>query len=103
MRNFIVLAIAPLVLSACGPDLQAACENYITAANGCSEEAYPDDASTYALDAESTCAAYDGVTGAAAEESATILQCYADAYDAADCSTSDGYTAASTEMAACAG
>lgn len=94
---------ALFVLSACGPDLETACENYITAANTCSEEAYPDDAGTYALDAESTCSVYDGVTGTAADDAATLLQCYADAYGAADCSTTEGYSAATQEVTACAG
>ncbi len=100
MRILPVFAVLPLV--ACGPDLETACENYITAYNDCATE-YAEAAGGDGteLDAETTCAAYDGVTGAAADEAADTLQCYADTYNNADCSTADGWSTASTDFATC--
>jgi hypothetical protein len=80
MRNLLLLA--PLLLAACGADVEGACQSYFDAAN------------------DSTCDAYAGVTD---QESADLLNCYADAYTAADCSTSEGWTAAGTDMSACVG
>lgn len=98
MRNLLILA--PLFLAACGADVETACLNYIDAGNACIEE-YADangvDVSTLLLP-DSTCDSYEGVTD---QESADLLNCYADAYNAADCSTEEGFSQAGTDVSAC--
>lgn len=97
-------ALAVLFLTACGPDLQAACENYINANNGCYEEAYgaeeiPDG---MMLDAATFCAGYDGYKGSEAKDAAELLDCWATEIEAADCSdASTAGTSLSAALAAC--
>ena len=99
MRNLFL--IAPLFLAACGADVEGACQNYVDAYESCAGE-YADamgvDPSTVALP-DSTCDAY---AGAKDQESADLLNCYADVYNNADCSTADGWSATSTDFSACA-
>lgn len=101
MNKILRFAACALTLSlvGCGADVEGACQAYIDAANGCVAEAYPDDAATYEV-ADTYCDAYAGMKD---KESADLLNCYADAYDAADCSTTEGYTGATADMSACAG
>lgn len=87
----LMLLVSVFALAGCGPDLEAACTNYIDAYDACAATAYGD--STYDLDSESTCSVYDGVTGAAAQTDADYLQCLADAYNSGDCSTPEGMAA----------
>jgi hypothetical protein len=100
MRNLLLLA--PLFLAACGADVEGACQNYFDAYTACATE-YADangiDPATV-TPSDSVCDAYKGLTDV---ESATLLNCYADAYNNADCSTADGWTAAGTDVTACAG
>lgn len=100
MRSLLLLA--PLFLAACGADVEAACTNYFDAYDACATE-YADangiDPATVVPD-DSICDAYAGATD---QESADLLNCYAEAYNNGDCSTSDGWTAVSTEITACAG
>lgn len=94
--------IAPFALAACGSDVEGACQNYFDAYDACATEyaeANGIDPSTV-TPADNICDAY---AGAKDKESADLLNCYADAYNAADCSTADGWTAATTELTACAG
>jgi hypothetical protein len=90
-----------LVLVSCGkPSARDACEDYVTAANACATAAGVD---AGVLDPEATCAGYDNVNGDAAEASIELMNCYTDAYSAADCSTDDGFLGVSTDLASCLG
>ena len=99
MRNFLFL-LAPLVLAACGADVEAACQNYFDAYEACATE-YAEsldiDPSTV-VPADTICDMYEGTSD---KESADLLNCQAEAYTNADCTTADGWTAATTEIAAC--
>ncbi|MES2638449.1 MAG: hypothetical protein V4850_03180 [Myxococcota bacterium] len=102
MNKLLSFALLSLSLAACGgADPETACVAYIDAANACAAEAYPDDSTAYEVDS-SFCDAYSGLTGAAASDAADLMNCYADAYNAADCSTTDGYTEAGTGVTDCA-
>ncbi|MDP2307339.1 MAG: hypothetical protein Q8P18_15035 [Pseudomonadota bacterium] len=102
MSKFLSFAFLSLSLAACGGvDPETACVEYLDAYSACASEAYGVTDGSYDLDT-STCDAYSGLTGAAATDSAALLTCYADAYNAADCSTTEGFTAASTDVTACA-
>jgi hypothetical protein len=101
MKNLLLLApLSLLALAGCGADVEGACTNYVDAYTACATtyaEAVGVDPSTVALP-ESTC---DGYAGAKDQASADLLNCYADVYAAADCSTADGWTAATAEFATC--
>lgn len=100
MHKFLSLAVL-FTLAGCGTDPVAACQSYFDAYETCINEAYGDDAGSYALD-PAYCDVYDGTTGAAAQTAADLMNCYADAYAGADCSTTEGVTAASEGVTACA-
>jgi hypothetical protein len=91
-----IAILALLSLTACGADVETACQNYLDAYQGCAKEAYGDayDSATYDLPA-STCDVYQGTHDQA---SADLLNCYADAYSNGDCSTSDGLAAIGTDI-----
>jgi hypothetical protein len=99
-----ITLVGLLFVGACGPDLQASCEAYISANNACVEEAMgtatiPDGA---LLDPEAACAVYDGVKGSAAKSQAKQLDCYATAIDGVDCSDSAAYaTGVADALAGC--
>lgn len=102
MNKLLCFALLSLSLGACaGADPEAACVSYLEAYSACASEAYGVDDGSYDLD-PSTCDAYSGLSGAAASNAADLLNCYADAYADADCSTSDGLTAATTGLSDCA-
>lgn len=100
MRNFLFL-LAPLVLAACGADVEAACQSYFDAIETCANE-YGDandlDASSF-LPADTYCDVYAGSSDKA---SADLLNCQADVYSNADCATTEGWSAAGTASTACA-
>lgn len=74
------------------------CAAYVAAANICFEEA----GVTGADVSVSFCEPYADLTGDAATIPAKLLDCYAAAYNNADCSTTEGVTAASSAVADCA-
>jgi hypothetical protein len=74
---------------------RSACERYVDAWSQCVEE-FGGDAADYGLT--------DGYCDAYTDSSyAGLLNCYADAISAGDCSTTEGYTEAANEAAMCAG
>jgi hypothetical protein len=110
MRNITLVAIAMLA-TACGPNLEDSCQNYIDAATACANEAFGA-ATTSSATTSSTstggaldgfCSAYEGLGGSDAKDAAEYLDCLADAYGAADCTTAEGYTAATTATTECVG
>jgi hypothetical protein len=80
-------------LNGCGVDAQASCEAYVVAVNDCTAEAMGVTDGTYDVDAEATCAAYGDLKGSAASSQADYYDCYAAAYNDADCSTAEGLAA----------
>lgn len=107
MRLGTVLFVLSASLVACGPDLEQSCQDYFDAQIGCIEEAYADDPAmadaAKAAYPDTYCDAYADASGAAADDAADLFECYAAATDAADCSTTEGYTALSNELLACVG
>ena len=98
--KYFLLALPVFALAGCGADVEGACQNYVDAYTTCATsyaEANGIDPTTVALP-DTTCDVYAGTKD---QESADLLNCYADVYNAADCSTADGWTAASTEFATC--
>ncbi len=98
-----ICAVA-LLASACGPDLEAACNDYFDAAIACIDEAYAEDATvadTTAAALDGVCDTYAGQKGSAAKESAEILDCYATTYESGDCSTPEGYLETSGSITDC--
>jgi hypothetical protein len=73
----------------------SACENYVDAWSQCVEE-FGGNAADYGL-TEGYCDAY---TDSSYD---SLLNCYADAISAGDCSTVEGYTEAANEAAMCTG
>lgn len=100
MRKSFLLAL-PFALLGCGADVAGACQNYFDAYEACVVEyveANGGDASAYEL-GDTYC---DDTYGSIKDkESADYLNCLADVYAAADCSTTDGWTAASTDIGNC--
>ncbi len=97
MRNLMILA--PLLsLFACGgADPAAACNDYTAAAAACAEEAFPTatDGTAEPID---VCAGYDNYEGDDADALVEWFDCQTAAWEAADCSTAEGYTAAAADM-----
>jgi hypothetical protein len=95
----VILGATALTLSACGADPVSACEDYINAANTCYTEALGTLATAAGeLDAESVCSVNDGLKGSAAKEATDLYNCYTEAYAAADCSTTDGWSSVGTSI-----
>lgn len=84
-----IVAVGLIGLFGCGGANQ--CERYVDAALGCIEAAGGD---TTGYSYDSTCAGYTN-------QNKDYYSCLADAYEAADCSTIEGLTAAGTESATC--
>jgi hypothetical protein len=102
MNKLLTFAVLSLSLGACATaDPETACVSYLEAYSACASEAYAVDDGTYDLD-PSTCDTYSGLSGKAASNAADLLNCYALAYNEADCSTTDGLTAATTGLSDCA-
>ena len=82
-------------LVACGNP----CQDYIDAAETCVSD-YSEGVGGDPVDLglDGYCDSY--TSSAAGDE---LLTCYADAYNANDCSTAEGYTQASEDVVACAG
>ncbi|MFT4621836.1 MAG: hypothetical protein ACI8PZ_000488 [Myxococcota bacterium] len=75
-----------------GGDLVAACERYVAAITECMNEVFGDStAGTSGMDG--VCDAYDGLGGPEASEARAYLDCLADLYESADCSTVEAYNA----------
>lgn len=92
---------AALSLTACGADVAGACENYIESIESCTVE-YAEAAGVDSADLLLDDAFCDDTYGDLKDqESADYLNCLADVYDAADCSTADGYAAAGTDAVDC--
>jgi hypothetical protein len=106
MRNAMAMVFGTVCVAACGPNLEQSCQDYIDANSACIEEAYADDqasADTYKAALDGYCDGFATAKGDAAKAAADMFECYAEKADAADCSTTEGYTAYSTSLAECAG
>lgn len=103
MRKMTLVALA-MIASACGPDLEQSCQNYVDALQACTSDALGGTTSTgttgttggTTTGADAACSVYDGLKGSEAKDAATYLDCLADTYGAADCSTAEGFAAAGT-------
>ena len=92
IRNVASLVlVGTLALSGCGADPAAACTAYLDAALACAQEAHPDNSEDFALP-ESTCDAYNDLSGSAGADAADLLDCYAETINAGDCSTPEAYS-----------
>ncbi len=92
MKNAVLL-LAAFSLTACGAGAaEEACLNYLDAVDNCYAELGEDNPAPLADD---YCDAYTE------DSQADYLNCLADAYDAGDCSTTEGVTAIATEMSSC--
>ena len=93
---------AALSLTACGADVADACENYVESVESCTVE-YADAAGVESDDLLLDDAICEDTYGDLKDrETAGYLNCLADVYDAADCSTADGYAAVGTDAVDCA-
>ena len=95
------LSVTALSLSACGADVADACENYVESVESCTLE-YADAAGVESDDLlldDAICV--DTYGDLKDRETVDYLNCLADAYDAADCSTADGYAAVGTDALDC--
>lgn len=97
MRN--LMTLAPLLaLFACGgADPAQSCEDYLAAVEACYAES-----DLEMGDMSAACAGQDELSGDAAQASADLFDCYAEAYSAGDCSTAEGITAVTDAQTACA-
>lgn len=105
MNRWSVVFLVAATACGGGADPAAACQDYLTAAFDCFDEAYAGDKTS--LDAargalDGYCAAYDDLSGSAASDAADLLNCQADVYAGGDCSDPKGLTALSTDVATCA-
>lgn len=91
MNKIISLFVAG-ALVACGT---TPCEEYQDAVQTCSDD-LPESLGSEAegVDAEAVCASDEGSTD-------ELFTCYADAYNAGDCSTEEGFTDVATAAASC--
>ena len=95
------LSLTALSLTACGADVADACENYVESVESCTLE-YADAAGVESDDLlldDAICV--DTYGDLKDRETVDYLNCLADAYDAADCSTADGYAAVGTDALDC--
>ena len=92
-KNMLIAATLTLMtLTACGADVEAACDGYISSVTDCINEAYADDEDTKASTIaafDGTCDAYDGIKE---QSTADYLDCLNTAYADADCSTPESYS-----------
>lgn len=90
------LPFLPLALAlACGTDGVQACEDYVAASDACNQayaDANPDG---FAFENQVDCDAADALGG-------DYYQCLADAVEAADCTTQDGYDSINDAVLDCA-
>ena len=98
MNKILALAAGLLVVACGGGSAADSCTAYVAAANTCFEEA----GVTGSDVSDAFCDAYADLSGDAATTSIELLDCYTAAYTDADCSTTDGVTAASTAVSDCA-
>ncbi len=85
---------AALFLNGCGVDAQASCEAYVVAVNACTAEAMGSMTDgSLDVNAEIVCAGSADLHGSAASAQADAYDCYAAAYNDADCSTAEGLAA----------
>ncbi len=99
VRLLFLVVIAALFSNACGVDAQSSCEADVVAVNDCPAEAMGLTDGSLDVDAEITCAAYADLNGSAASAQADYYDCYAAAYNDADCSTAEGLAA--VDLAVC--
>ena len=90
----IVAILSVLGLAACGgADPEAACEDYVAAANSCAEESFAaleiEVTDELLLDAATICAGYADLSGDLAADSADLFDCYTATMDGADCSDAE--------------
>lgn len=91
MRTLVLSLIAASTLAACGAGSAAACRDYVRAANACSNE-MGNGSTVPSFSADAYCAAYTLPGVPNDPEVATAFQCLADAYDNADCSSSEAFS-----------
>lgn len=105
MRFGMMMIGGLVVLGGCGASAADSCTAYFDAATACSVESCNGDTACEDLVSTSFpdtyCDSYNELKGADAKAAIDLLDCGADAYNAADCSTADGVAAAATEFAAC--
>lgn len=90
MRTLILCLLAATTLGACGAGSAAACRDYVRAANACSNQ-LGSGSSIPSLTADAYCLAYTLPGVPNDPDIAKAFQCQADAYDAADCSSSEAF------------
>ncbi len=103
MRKMSLLGVM-LLAAGCGPDLEASCQNYLDAYFACADAAFEGDDGTLETTKatlDGYCSVYEGYKGSEAKDAAELLDCYADAYSAADCTTVEGFAAAGTDIGSC--
>jgi len=93
VRPLLLVGIPALFSNACGVDAQASCEAYVVAVNDCTAEAMSVTDGSLDMDAKIVCAASGDLNGSAASSQADYYDCYAAAYNDADCSTAEGLAA----------
>lgn len=95
MRARALFVSSLFALAACGgADPVAACENYIDASQACYAEVEVD----VPLPGN-YCDGFDSLKGDDAQRMVDILDCYTDAWNAADCSTAEGVGDAAMSIA----
>ena len=83
-------------------DVVEACERYVAAAIECTDQAFGGSTSGTAGPG-GVCDVYGDLTGPDASEARGYLDCLADLYESADCSTADGYASVSERAQDCIG
>jgi len=91
MRTLVLSLLATTTLAACGAGSAAACRDYVRAANACSTE-LGSGSSIPSLSADAYCLAYTLPGVPKDPDVAKAFSCLADAYDAADCSSSEAFS-----------
>lgn len=98
--RLLILPLLGVALSACGSaNPRVACESYVNALNACYDALDVDRPA--GINAETTCAGQDVLTGSLAASTADYWNCQADAWASADCSDEDGLSDISAAAQAC--
>ena len=95
MNKILALAVGLVLTACCGASVADSCKAYFDAYDACVTES----GGTSTVEA-TFCDAYADYAGDATVQ-AELFDCWAAAYTDADCSTVEGFTAASTALADC--
>ena len=101
----IVAILSVLGLAACGgADSEAACNDYVAAANSCAEESLAaleiEVTDDMLLDGDTICAGQADLSGDVAADSADLFDCYTAAIDGVDCSDAEAIAENPVDLAA---